>query len=185
MKSYFIALTILLAACGQSSFSGSSAPQTNKNAQEKYDTGSKKDPKEKQDTAGDKKLRNEADAGKMGKSAPGDDGKKKSNVTDTGNGDPKLPGSGSDTMGGSGPIPDTSESGWPFDEEITDIFKLEECKMDILKRTGDSSICIKCFNEYLANGGKITAGACGCAYSSGQPIPVPATPPGGAAPASP
>ena len=66
-------------------------------------------------------------------------------------------------------VPPASGNVWDPSQPITDIVTLEKCKWDILQKTGDTSVCMKCFNEWEKNGYKITAGECGCAPSSGLP----------------
>ena len=81
--------------------------------------------------------------------------------TGTGTDTPSSPGNGNTQVGASG-VP------WTATTVITDFGTLEKCKWDILQATGDFSICMKCFDQWMGNGGKITAAECGCFKTPGD-----------------
>lgn len=163
--------TALFAACGESSFKGTSAPQKNTAERKDAKAESPKGTDEKQDTQKDKDADAKADTADKGKELG-----EQIDVGDATNG-PTSPDSNSTS-----PTSNTIDAGggddgkWREDQVITDLVTLEECKMDILKRTGDASICMKCFQAFIANG-NITAGACGCAWAKNPPAASPAPAP--------
>jgi hypothetical protein len=169
--------TTLFVACGESSFSGTSAPQ--KKAAARTDAKAESPKNEGTDAQQDTQKAKDSDA----KADTADKGKELGGKIDLddatnspGNG-PSSPDSNSTSPTSSGPEAGDGDTGkWREDQVITDLITLEECKMDILKRTGDASICMKCFQAFVANG-NITAGACGCAWAKNPPAASPAPAP--------
>ncbi len=97
---------------------------------------------------------------KLGSKANGDG-------TDSGTSQGKEPTDGSTSEGGGGNPSDGGEGeGDDLDLDegklITNIVELEECKAEIFERTGDLSLCMKCFADFMAAGGVISKVKCGC-----------------------
>lgn len=163
--------TALVVACGESSFKGTSAPQKNTAERQDAKAAPPKSSDEKQDTQKAKDSDAKADtAAKKGK-----DLGEQIDVADASNG-PTSSDTNSTSPSSTADAGNGEDSKWREDQLITDLVTLEECKMDIMKRTGDASICMKCFQAFLANG-NITAGACGCAWAKNPPPASPAPAP--------
>ena len=56
----------------------------------------------------------------------------------------------------------TGGKAFPPATMITDFNTLAQCKMYIYQQTGDFSVCLKCYQQWLAQGQKLTAKDCGC-----------------------
>jgi hypothetical protein len=159
----------LFVACGESSFTGTSAPQ--KNAAEGQDAKPESPKKAEGTDAQQDTQKAQGDDAKADTAGKGKESGGKIDLDDASSG-PTSPDSHATSPTGSGPAGGEGDTGkWREDQVITDLVTLEECKMDIYKRTGDLSICMKCFQAFMANG-NITAGACGCAWAKNPPAPA-------------
>ena len=92
---------------------------------------------------------------------------------------PKSPSDGNvvDASGPNGGGTVSDKNDWQPNTVITDFGTLEKCKTDIYKATGDFALCMKCFDQWVKNGQKITAAECGCYVKPGD---IATTPPAAA-----